>query len=240
VNIDWAIGQLDTFIDMTRSRNGSNNAFITSQSFAVTPRDQVIAQQAVVVRILDSRTPDWREEHPVRETYEFGQVRDAAISALAGLRREGEITANLEPPAPALSADSLHRWVWEPARPLWRDGHYRAAVQTAATGLDTRLQDFAGRGDIFGTNLVHQCLTDDAPRPGKPRLRVPDQGNERTTQSVQEGLRALGAAAFQLARNPASHRVDDISEQEALEMMAVLSLFARTVETCTVATADES
>lgn len=237
---EWAVVQLDAFVKMTRSRNGSGNGYFTSQSFAVTPRDQVIAQQAVVIRILDGYTPGWRDLHAVDAAYEFGQIRDAAISALEGLRREDEIAAHLDPPAPSLSADSLHPWVWDPARPLWRDGHYRAAVQTAATGLDTRLQDFTGRHDTSGTALVNQCLTDDAPKPGKPRLRVPDQGNEQTTQSVQDGLRSLGVAAFQFARNPASHRIDDMTEQEALELMALLSLFARTVETCTVETAGEA
>lgn len=234
----WAIGELDTFVDLAQSRNDSGNGFITNMSYAVTPRDQVVTQQAVVTRILDIFTPSWRDDHEDHPSYEFGKIRDAALAALSVLRREEEIAAHLDPPAPSLSSDNLHAWVWEPARPLWRDGHFRAAVQTAATGLDARLQDFTGRRDIFGKDLAAQCLSDDPPRPGRPRLRVPDQGHEQTTRSVQDGLRALGAACYQLARNPNSHRVDDLPEQEALELMAMLSLFARTVETCTVETVE--
>lgn len=237
---EWAIGQLETFIDMTRSRNGSGSGYFTSQSFPVTPRDQVIAQQSVAVRILDSCTPGWRDLHDVDAAYEFGQIRDAAISALAGLRREDEIAAHLDPPAPALSVDTLHPWVWEPAKPHWRNPHYRVAVREAATGLDLRLQDFVGRRDVSGKDLVNQCLGKSPPQSGKPKLRVPDQGNDDTTRSVQEGLLALGQACFSLTRNRVTHQRDDMSEVEALEHLAMLSLLARTVETCTVETADEA
>lgn len=237
---EWAIEQLDAFVEMTRSRNGSGKGYFTPQSFAVTPRDQVIAQQSVVLRILDSDNPGWRDLHDVDAAYEFGQIRDAAISALEGLRREDEIAAHLDPPAPALSVETLHPWVWEPAKTHWRDPHYRVAVREAATGLDLRLQDFVERRDVSGKDLVNQCLGKGGPQPGKPKLRVPDQGNDDTTKSVQEGLLALGQACFLLTRNRVTHQLDDMSEAEALEHLAMLSLFARTVQTCTVETASEA
>jgi hypothetical protein len=55
-----------------------------------------------------------------------------------------------------------------------------------------------------------------------------------TTRSVQAGIRSLGQACYQLFRNPASHSTDGLSEQEAREQLAVMSIFARWIERCEV------
>lgn len=232
---EWAIGQLQQFIDMTgQDVHGGPAGWYTTMA----KRDDILACVGVVRSILDVAAPRWEQLHLVKSDQEFGQMRDAAIEARSALVLADEVAAHLDPPAPALSSDNLHPWVREPASPLWRDGHFRAAVQAAATGLDTRLQDLTGRRDVSATDLVNQCLSAGEPQPGKPKLRAPYQGNDDTTKSVQQGLLALGQACFLLVRNPNSHRLDDLPEQEALELMAMLSLFARTVETCTVETVD--
>lgn len=238
MEIEWAIGQLGTFIDMTGPHPAGRDGYIDTWYHTAAERDTILPTLGVVRQILNDITPGWEQVHLVHSEREFGQMRDAALEAQALLVRADEIAEYGGPPAPSLSVDTLHPWVWEPARPLWRDGHYRAAVQTAATGLDARLQDFSGRRDVSATDLVNQCLSTGASQPGKPKLRAPDQGNDDTTKSVQSGLLALGQACFMLTRNRVAHQLDDMAETEALEHLAMLSLFARTVGTCTVVTVD--
>ena len=67
---------------------------------------------------------------------------------------------------------------------------------------------------------------------GKPRLRVPDQGNDESTASAEQRLRALSEAAFQPVRNLSTHTLNDLTEQEGLESLAVLGLFARLIDEC--------
>ncbi len=124
--------------------------------------------------------------------------------------------------------------IWEPARPLWRDNHRRSAIQTASTSLEAYLQDRVVRSDIGGRELVQQSFSDDEPILGRPRVRVPPQGTDGTTRSYQQGMRALGEACFAISRNLSSHGLGDVSEQEGLEQLAMLSLFVRILDTCTV------
>lgn len=237
---DWTIEQLQQFINMTGPSPVGRGGYVDGWYQTAADRDDILATLGVVRSILDDTTPGWERAHLVQSDKEFGQMRDAALEAQALLTRADEIAAHFDPPAPALSVDTLHPWVWEPAKPHWRSPHYRVAVREAATGVDLRLQDLVGRRDVSATDLVNQCLSGSGPQPGKPKLRVPDQVNDETTKSVQAGLLALGQACFLLLRNRATHSLADMSEPEALEHLAALSLFARTVQTCTVETASEA
>jgi hypothetical protein len=234
VNVEWAATQLSVFIEMTVSKNGSGNGYITTQSFAVRPRDEVLRQWVTVEAILDRVYPEWASRHGGSTNYEFRGRRDAAIYALSLLEAQEEIEANLGGQGPSLKSTSLHPWVWESARPLWGDGHHRAAVQQAATAVDIHLQALVDRRDISGVDLVRQVFSQDPPVEGKPRLRFPDLVNEETTRSVRSGVKSLGEACFAAIRNPSSHSTEDLSEAEALEQLAVLSYFCRLVAMCDV------
>ena len=237
VDAVWALVELDKFIDFTRPHNLSGDGLITLQNGPA--KESAAKEQWVAVHaILDRVHPEWRNEHPEDDYFDFGQRREAAIYARAHLQRLDEIAAHVDPAAPTLSADSLHPWVWAPAAGLWRDGHHRAAVATSGAALDARLQDLTGRREVTGRALVLEVLSDRPAVAGKPRLRVPDQGNDESTASAQQGLRALGEAAFQLVRNLSTHTLNDLTEQEGLERLAVLSLFARLIDECRKEIAD--
>jgi hypothetical protein len=240
VNTEWAIAQLEEFLRLTDSRNGSRDGIISTRSYALHPREQILSQWVVVEKILDAVHPGWRNQHSMRANYEFGQRRDAVTHARAVIQRDEELRGGLGPLGPSLLAEDLHPWIWEPASGLWRDSHYRAAVQTASSALEARLQDFVGRFDITGRDLVLQIFSDDEPAEGRPRIRAPGRTNEESTRSLQRGMRALGEACFAIARNLSSHSVSEISEREALEQLAMLSLFARILNTCTVVTGEGS
>ena len=236
MNTEWAIVQLDEFLRLTESRNGSREGYITNRSYPLHPREQILSQWVVVEKILESVHSGWRNQHAMNRNYEFDQSRDAVIHAKALILRDEEMRAGFEPVGPSLLAGDLHPWIWEPASRLWRDSHHREAVQKASSALEERLQVFAGRHDISGRDLVLQVFSDDPPGQGRPRIRVPSRTSEESTRSLQQGMRALGEACFAIARNQSSHGTADISEREALEQLAMLSLFARILNTCTVIT----
>ena len=71
---------------------------------------------------------------------------------------------------------------------------------------------------------------DDA-KPGKARLRrMKDDGSD-TYKSVQRGAMTFAEGVFAGIRNPLTHESDqELSEQEALEYLAALSVLARWVD----------
>jgi uncharacterized protein (TIGR02391 family) len=122
----------------------------------------------------------------------------------------------------------MHHWVWEGARSLWQSGHFGEAVEAAAKMLNAETQNKVGRRDLSETTLFQQCFSDDDPQSGKPRLRLPDDDG-RTARSVRRGIRAFAEGCFSAIRNPAAHDGADLSETDALERLAALSMLARWV-----------
>ena len=163
---------------------------------------------------------------------------DACLE-LRGIIQTREETAEiLGPQGPKLAATQLHRWVWSPAAEMWSNNHRRAAVQAAATSLfdiqvPTKLD--RQRGTQGGVDLMGQAFSTRPPEPGVPRLRfveIPEGTPEWT--SAHEGAMKLGQGAAEAIRNLSTHDLTEPDEQEALEMLAVLSYVARLVDEATV------
>jgi hypothetical protein len=144
---------------------------------------------------------------------------------LAGLEEEAEI---LGPQGPKLAAGRLHPWVWNAATDLWDDGHYREAIQKAATAVETQLQLKLGRHDVSGAAMFREAFTNNPPTADKPRLRF-DYPDGQTLTSAQDGARDFGAGCMERIRNLATHLLDQPDEQVALEHLAALSVLARWV-----------
>lgn len=232
MNFDWASAELERFLELTIPRNGSQGGFITLSNFSTYPREEVLAQWAVVKRILDRLYPTWEEENLLDMHYEFKHLRDAVVQCLSILKREIEMAENLGESGPLLRASTMHPWVWLAAGNLWRDGHYGSALQAAATSIDSQLQDKLGRRDISGKGLMNEAFSSQPPEIGKPRLRVPQMGNDESTRNAQDGLRDLAQSCVALIRNIRSHSIDSLSESEAIEQLATLSLLARMIDSC--------
>lgn len=141
----------------------------------------------------------------------------------------------LVPDAPALLADRLHPWVWESAVQLWAADARQDAVLAASRTVNRRMQQKLGRHDVSDTDLCMQSFDLKDPTEGKPRLRIPGDRTTPTWRARQEGAKYFGAGVFQAIRNVAAHE-DTVtwSEQEALEFLASLSVFARWVDECVV------
>jgi len=169
---------------------------------------------------------------------EWEQRRQAAQRAIVQLERQEELREKLGDNAPLLDAGRMHPWAWEGARSLWQSGHFREAVRAASIKINAEAQNKLGRRDVSETDLFKQAYSDDDPKPGRPRLRLPGDDGSRTALSERRGVMALAEGCYAALRNPASHVVlDELSEVEALEQLAAFSLLARFVDRSEVKTA---
>ena len=152
---------------------------------------------------------------------------DQALGRIEGLLARAEADA-----PPTVGVAQMHPAVWGQAARLWRDGHYRQAVAAGADGAIQLVKSRTGRNDIPDTSQWQQAFSSDPPQPGRPRLRWPGDQTDQTVKSMNEGLRQFAPGTQMTIRNPATHQPGEMSEQEASERLAVLSLLARWVDEC--------
>ncbi|MBF4562076.1 TIGR02391 family protein [Microbacterium sp. VKM Ac-2870] len=239
LNVAWAIGELDKFIQQTvmtnNSRSGPGYVSISNKSSTAAPDAEVSQQAQVVEKIFDRVIPGWRNEIELRSSNRWTRHREAAIRAKAELERQEEIRENLGDDAPELSAANLHSWIWSGASSLWNSGHYREAVEGAIRKLNAETQNKLGRRDVSEADLFNQAFSEQSAAPKSPRLhRMPDDGS-RTFKSVQRGARMFAEGVFAGIRNPLAHEVDqELPEEQALEYLAALSVLARWVNESTL------
>lgn len=235
MNIEWALKELDKFIEQTVMRNGSGSrggaVVITARNYTTASDADVTRQAQVVEKIFDRVIPNWRTEIENSNNNRWTRHREAAIRAREELIRKQEVEENLGDNAPELSAAELHPWIWEGAKSLWQSGHYREAVGGAIRKINAETQNKVGRRDLSETKLFQESFSEKAAEPGKKRLRRMQPDGSDTYKSVQRGAMALAEGVFAGIRNPLSHEVDqELSEQEALEYLAALSVLARWVD----------
>jgi hypothetical protein len=223
--IEWALRELEKFQDMLdyRDRPGMYTATYVGTD------DEIAAQRIVVERVF-ARVIGPRPVVPVGGNDPLRPERDWTIRCIETIKREAEISENLGEDAPDLSGGKMHRWIWEAARSLWQSGHFAEAVEAAAKKLNAETQNKLGRRDVSETDLFNQAFSDDPPLAGKPRLRLGDDDDGKTSRSVRRGIRAFAEGCFAAIRNPAAHDGAELSETAALEQLAALSIVARWVE----------
>lgn len=154
-----------------------------------------------------------------------------ACNQMIGTLEDMAARAEAEAP-PSVDVSAMHPAVWGQAARLWRDGHYRHAVSAAADGVVQLVKSRTGRHDIPDTSQWQQAFSSDAPQPGRPRLRWPGDQTHQTVVSMNNGLRQFAPGAQMTIRNPATHGPGELTQQEAVERLSVLSLLARWVDEC--------
>ena len=185
--------------------------------------------------ILTRLYPEWRAENPGSSQDEFKSERDAARRLTARLNSHEEVARRLgkADASPSASAGGMHPLIWAAARAQWSTGHRHEAVLAAAKAVNSYLQTKVGRRDISETNLIRQALSEEDPRPGKPRLRFLGILDDQTRDSMRQGVMNFGAGCFGAIRNPVGHLPNDeveLPDQVALEQLAALSLLARWID----------
>lgn len=240
LNSEWALQELDTFLDQTVLRYpdpvpGVVN--MTGRKVTAAQHEVILKQAQIVEQILDRVLPDWRSIQGGKSN-RWENHREAALRAKEVLLRQEEVRKNLGDDAPEISAADLHPWVWSGAASLWQSGHYRSAVEDAAKKLNAETQNKLVRRDVSETDLFKQAFSLDAPITGKARLRRMKNDGSDTYKSMQRGAMALAEGIYAGIRNPFNHDdPQDIDEQVALEYLAALSVLARWVDESEVETA---
>ncbi|WP_432029916.1 TIGR02391 family protein [Streptomyces sp. 1222.5] len=206
--------------------------------------EELVVQEAVARQIANayySGLGNVEREDGENEAAYWYRVRTAAAQALGMASSAEEMAAFLRPTSPAIAADSLHPWIWEPAAPLWAAEARQDAVLAAARTLNRRLQQKLERHDIGETDLCMQTFDLKEAQPGKPRLRFPGDRTTATWRARQDGAKYFSAGAFLAIRNVAAHEeAVDWSRQDALEHLTALSVLARWIEECATETAPSS
>ncbi|MBS2966695.1 hypothetical protein KGA66_26900 [Actinocrinis puniceicyclus] len=155
--------------------------------------------------------------------------------AVALVEDQQEWAVRLAPDSPSLVADQFHHWVWSAAQPLFQSGHHRAAVHAAANSVTVNTQAKVNRTDVFDDDLMNQVFSSDAPKPGKPRLRLAGDPPDKTVASRQRALMPFAAGCYAGLRNLAAHESGpDWPEHRALQALACFSVLASWIEECRV------
>lgn len=225
MNVEWALRELRQFMDLSKVVQR------TEMSRNREALDQAFAAAYVAERILDRVLSGWRESPPDGQKGLWQREREAARLAIVKLEHDAALEENLGPDTPLLDARLMHPWVWEGAKPLWQSGHLREAVRVASVKVNAEVQNKLGRRDASEVALLQSAYSQDEPKPGQPRLRLPDDDGGKTALSVRRGVVALAEGCYAALRNPSSHDVlDELPEVEALEQLAAFSLLARFVD----------
>lgn len=203
------------------------------------PEAEVVAMAQLVEQIFDRVLPKWRDILPVSKTHRWKGHREIALRCIAQLAMSEELADRLGDREPSLDAATLHPWIWEGARSLWQSGHFREAVGAAARRLNSETQAKLGRRQISETDLFNQAFNKDPASTGNPRLRLTTDDGSKTGESIRRGVRAFAEGCFAAMRNPVSHDVGDLPENEALEQLAAFSVLARWVDASTLDTVHE-
>jgi hypothetical protein len=160
-------------------------------------------------------------------------VRPSVLRAIGIHELGAEARRRMRPDSPDLVADQFHPWVWDAAAPLWDAGSNREAVHAAARSVNARLQQKVRRYDISDTKLCREAFSFADATPHRFRLRLRGDHTSETWRSRQQGAMDFGSGCFEAIRNPAAHDHSlKLTEQEALEQLAALSILARWIQEC--------
>ncbi|MCX5215994.1 TIGR02391 family protein [Kitasatospora sp. NBC_00240] len=245
IDIDWARAEFARFLELTDLIRPQSPPGVTVMgSSKLSNRGSqadIVASAQVVEQILDRVQPRWRTDVPDdrnKRVNRWYQHREAVQRADVALQRDAEVREKLGDDAPQLSAATMHPWVWEGARALWRSGHFREAVTAAARKVNAETQNKVSRRDAGETGLFQSLFSKDAPKAGQPRLRLMDDDGSDTFRSVHRGATAFAEGCFAAIRNPNSHEdgLPELPEHEALEQLAAFSVLARWVDTAVLTT----
>lgn len=244
IDKSWAITSLTEFVHATDEipfDNSDSSVFVIG-SHKRSPENQIAELAYVAESILDRVLPAWRREDvrspELRHQDPWGHVRVWASRCIAALKRQEELSEKLGDSAPHISVNDMHPWVWDGARSLWKSSHFREAVESAVKKVNAETQNKISRRDINETDLYKQAFSLDDASEKKPRLRRMQKDGSDTYRSVQRGAMAFAEGIIAAIRNPLIHESEqEISPQEALEYLAVLSVLARWVDDAEVETA---
>lgn len=207
---------------------------------------EIVRLQPLIEDIAEEVDPGGESQRfrPI-ETRAYGWLWASAMNAtqrVVGRLRDMSIRSEIfGPTGPMLAANQLHPWVWNAAVDRWDSGHWTDAVDAAARAVEELTQQKMNLASLSGPDLYSKTFSTEPPEPGRPRLRfseIPETSEDGKTSrkwtSAHEGAGAFGRGCAQGIRNMHAHGTAELSEQEAIEFLAALSVFARWVDSAVV------
>ena len=127
-----------------------------------------------------------------------------------------------------LSFQDLHQEARVSAA-LFRDGHYREAVQTAAERFNVRVAELSKRRDLTGGSLINHSFSET-----HPVLVFSESRVSLLERDWHNGYRFLALGLHLGVRNIYTHDLDiEVSRTEALEWLAFISVMHRRLDLTT-------
>ena len=124
-----------------------------------------------------------------------------------------------------LPLHALHREA-RVSEALFRDGHYRVAVQMAAERFNIRVAELSERHDLTGGSLVNNVFSD-----SHPLLVFSETRSALSERDVHNGYRYLALGLTLGVRNVYTHDIRlEVSKTEALEWLAFISAMHRRLD----------
>ncbi|MFI9558914.1 TIGR02391 family protein [Nonomuraea endophytica] len=243
INHQWVLAEWDRFLKMservkTDEVRGQQSVYRFAASEEEVRRQASVVRQAILA-VFPAGNFDF---HTYRSfAVQVKTLRELVNELIPLVERSEEIEENItdDDQGPVISANSLHPWVWDAARPHWESGNYRAALHAAATNVNSRLRKKLGRHDVSEGKAIQQAFSIEDAVVDRPRLRLASKEDPDNFKSVQVGTINFGCGLFSAVRNPVAHLADDdhdVDEQEALESLAAFSLLARWIDRATLET----
>lgn len=130
--------------------------------------------------------------------------------------------AGTEPPV--LRVDDLHPLIANACRELFAGGHFHHGVNAALAALRDLVRAKSGHYDLDGTDLMGAALG------ARPPLIEAGDPNTETGQNIQRGVHFLAQGVMAGIRNPLTHETAELELQQAMEMVAIISLVARWIQ----------
>ena len=189
--------------------------------------DMIRGRLPLIARIADALEPK-HAPHAFPEATDkenpWWFVRQRAVS-FRGMLADAELTeAIFDPGGPQLAAKQMHQWVWSAAERRWATGHYREALQAAATAVEAQVQAKTVRYDLSGADLLRKVFSLEDPHPDDPRLRLEYPSGGLSWKSAHEGAANFGSGCMMAIRNIVSHNLATPDEAQALQQHASLSV----------------
>ncbi len=222
VDHEWARKQLTTFIKhadrwlYTEDEEGDGLDF-----------DAVTRLRPIVQEIMNRTI----EDPAIIETHDNDVLETARMVVMEalGFLDVDESREKLGPGSrsPYIYASSMHPWVWNAANAFLDSGHYSQAVEQAWKSINAYLQQKVGRRELSDDELVNEIFSPPKGSQFLVKLLVPGDQQTRSWLSKQRGMHHLGQAVVAGIRNILAHEHLEISEIQALEYLAMMSVLAR-------------
>lgn len=228
--------ELNGYLDSNRRAHNDDDRE-SDRSTAAEIHKRLIALRRIAERIAPDRASAV-DERGMSYTWFWGPVSALVTQLIGALEQDERLEKMLAPVGPSIAASQLHPLVWRASAQLWDDGHRRAALQHAATAVETQLKAKVGRYDTDVHPLLDQSFSTNPPTPEQPRLRFTRfiEGSD-TWRNAHLGAKDFGRGCISAIRNVITHETDEPEEQVALEQLAALSVLARWIDDAGVAAA---